>query len=33
MSSAAGFIQSVCGFILVVITNHVVKKTTKESLF
>lgn len=33
MSSAAGFIQSVCGFILVVITNHIVKKTTKESLF
>jgi putative aldouronate transport system permease protein len=33
MSSAAGFVQSVCGFILVVITNHIVKKTTKESLF
>jgi putative aldouronate transport system permease protein len=33
MSSAAGFIQSVCGFVLVIITNYVVKKSTEESLF
>jgi len=33
MSSAAGFIQSVFGFILVLITNAIVKKSTSESLF
>ena len=33
MSSAAGFIQSVCGFILVIATNSIVKKMTEESLF
>jgi putative aldouronate transport system permease protein len=33
MSGAAGFVQSVFGFILVLITNYSVKKITKESLF
>lgn len=33
MSSAAGFIQSVFGFILVLLSNYSVRKTTGESLF
>jgi putative aldouronate transport system permease protein len=33
MSSAAGFIQAVFGFLLVIVTNYLVKKSTNESLF
>ena len=31
MSSAAGFFQSVCGFVLIVIVNHIVKKKNPEN--